>query len=85
MPEIYMTSHKLSHLVRWISQKEIDISSMDENKVNAIEVICMLQKFFSTSILTIQVHLLLHIVDEVAIASIVHSRWIFFLKRFMKI
>ena len=34
--------------------------------------------------MTIQVHLLVHIVDEVALASIVHARWMFFLKRFMK-
>ena len=29
-------------------------------------------------------HLLLHVVDEVAIAGTVHSRWMFFLERFMK-
>ncbi|MCO5562452.1 hypothetical protein L7F22_016080 [Adiantum nelumboides] len=39
---------------------------------------------FSTSILNIQVHLLVHLVDEVEIAGIVHARWMFFLERFMK-
>ena len=83
--EIYMTIYKLSCLVRWISQKEIDISSIEENKVNAIEVVCILEKFFPTIILTIQVHLLVHIVDKVAITGVVYNRWMFFLERFMKI
>ena len=44
----------------------------------------MLEKHFPTSILTIQVHLLVHVVDEVEKAGVVHSRWMFFLERFMK-
>ena len=44
----------------------------------------MVEKFFPTSLLTIQMHLLVHVVDEVAVAGIVHSRWMFFLERFMK-
>ena len=40
--------------------------------------------FSPTSILNIQVHLLVHLVDEVEIAGIVHARWMFFLERFMK-
>ena len=83
--EVCRTIYKLYRLVRWISQKEICKSSIQENKVNAIETVCMLEKFFPTSILTIQVHLLVHIVDEVAIAGVVHSRWMLFLERFMKI
>ncbi|MCO5574345.1 hypothetical protein L7F22_028128 [Adiantum nelumboides] len=31
-----------------------------------------------------QVHLLVHLVDEVEIAGTVHARWMFFLERFMK-
>ena len=84
MPKIYMTIYKLSLLVRWISQKKIYISSIEENKVNAIEVVCMLNNFFPTSITTIQVHLLVHIVDEVTIVGVMHSTCTFFLKTFMK-
>lgn len=82
--DIRMVIYKISHLVRWISQKEIKKSTIDENRINAAEALCMLEKHFPTSILTIQVHLMIHIVDEVAIAGIVHSRWMFFLERFMK-
>ncbi|RYA47851.1 DUF4218 domain-containing protein [Enterobacter cloacae complex sp. CH23B] len=44
----------------------------------------MFEKHFSTTMLTIQVHLLVHIVDEVEIAGTMHSTWMFFLERFMK-
>ena len=70
--------------MRWISQKEIKITSIEENRINAAEAVCMLEKHFPTSILTIQVHLLVHVMDEVAKAGVVHSRWMFFLERFMK-
>ena len=83
-PEIRLAIYKISMLVRWISQKEISIDSIEENMVNAIEAVCLIEKHFPSSALTIQVHLLVHIVDEVAIVGIVHTRWMFFLERFMK-
>ena len=53
-------------------------------KENAIEIVCLFEDVFPTSILTIQVHLLVHLVDKVEITGIVHARWMFFLERFMK-
>ena len=44
----------------------------------------MLKKFFPTNILTTQMHLLVHIVDEFAIVGVVHSRWMLFFEGFMK-
>jgi len=31
-----------------------------------------------------RIHLLVHVVDEIAIPGIAHSRWMFFLERFLK-
>lgn len=81
---IQMVIYKISHLTRWASKKEIAISSIDEHKFNAAEVLCMLEKYFPTSILTIQVHLMVHLVHEIKIAGVVHSRGMFFLEIFMK-
>ena len=81
---IRATIYKISSLVRWISAKEIRQDSIAAARLNAIEAVCMVEKYFPTNILTIQMHLLVHIVDEVAIAGTVHSRWMFFLERFMK-
>ena len=82
--DIRATIYKISSLVRWISSKEIRKDSLDAARLNSIEATCMVEKFFPTSILTIQMHLLVHLVDEVALAGTVHSRWMFFLERFMK-
>lgn len=76
--------YKLSQLVQWMSQKEIPVSSIENAKTNSIELVCLIEKYLPTSILTIQVHLLVHLVDEVAMAGTVHCRWMFFLERFLK-
>ena len=44
----------------------------------------MVEKYFPSSVLTIQMYLLVHIVEEVRVAGTIHSRWMFFLERFMK-
>ena len=82
--DVRTTIYKISSLVRWISSKEIRRDSIDSAKLNVVEAVCMVEKYFPTSILTIQLHLLVHVVDEVALAGTVHSRWMFFLERFMK-
>ena len=76
--------YKISSLVRWISSKEIRKDSLESARINAIEAVCMVEKHFPTTILTIQMHLLVHIVDKVSLVGIVHYRWMFFLERFMK-
>lgn len=83
-PQIRDVIYKIGMLVRWISQKEISKTTIEHARVNAIEAVTLLEKHLPTSVLTIQVHLLVHVVDEVAIAGVVHSRWMFFLERFMK-
>ena len=82
--EICMVIYKIPRLVRWISQKEINTISIEENRINVANAICMLEKHFPTIILTIQVHLMVHVMDKVAKVGVVHSRRMFFLKRFMK-
>ena len=54
-------------------------------KIFAIKTLCMIENTFPTSILTIQSHLLVHLVDEVGVAGVVNMRWMFYLERFMKI
>ncbi|MCO5580235.1 hypothetical protein L7F22_034101 [Adiantum nelumboides] len=84
MHPVRTTLYKLGELVRWISCKEINPETIVRARDNAIETVCLLEEHFPTSILNIQVHLLVHLVDEVEIAGTVHARWMFFLERFMK-
>ena len=67
-----------------MSQKEINTNSIDVNRINATKATYMLEKPFPTSVITIQIHLMVHVVDEAAKVGVVHSRWMFFLQRFMK-
>ena len=53
-------------------------------RILAIENVCMIENAFSTSILSTQIHILVHVVDEVAIARYVHTGWMFILEQFMK-
>ncbi|MCO5604782.1 hypothetical protein L7F22_058953 [Adiantum nelumboides] len=64
--EICSIIYKLAELVRWISQKEIKTTSIDSAQKNAVELVCMIEKYLPPSMLTIQVHLLVHVVDEKA-------------------
>ncbi|MCO5602965.1 hypothetical protein L7F22_057106 [Adiantum nelumboides] len=68
---------------RWRSCKEINPETIIRARDNTIATVCLLEEHFPTSILNIQVHLLVHLVDEVEIAGTVHARWMFFLERFM--
>ncbi|RYA84585.1 hypothetical protein DD594_25995 [Enterobacter cloacae complex sp. 4DZ1-17B1] len=69
----------------WISSKEIREESITVASAKSIEEFCMIEKYLPTSCLTIQMHLLVHVVDEVVVvAGTDHSRWMFFLERFMK-
>ena len=44
----------------------------------------MFEKELSTSFMDLQVHLLMHLVDEVELVGVVSYHWIFFLERYMK-
>ena len=78
--EVRLCIYKLGELVRWISLKEIDPQTIVHAREDAIQTVCLLEEYFPTSILNIQVHL----VDEVQLAGTVHAHWMFFLERFMK-
>ena len=44
----------------------------------------MFEKGLSMSFMDLEVHLLLHLVDEVELVGVVSCRWMFFLWRYMK-
>ena len=68
---------------RWITSKEIDIASIAQKKRECIELLCLMEKELPTSFFDIQVHLLIHLVDEIEIAGVVSTRWMFWVERFM--
>ena len=56
----------------------------EEKKREIVEIMTMLEKEMPTSFFDIQVHLLVHLVDEVKLTGVVSSRWMFFVERYMK-
>jgi len=56
----------------------------DTKRREIVEVLTMLEKEMPTSFFDIQVHLLVHLVDEVKLVGVVSSRWMFFVERYMK-
>ena len=73
------------YVCRWISSKEIKLDEIDKWRLESLEIVCSIEELFPTSILGIQVHLLIHLVDEVELAGTVHTHWMFYLERFMKV
>ncbi|MCO5598255.1 hypothetical protein L7F22_052347 [Adiantum nelumboides] len=69
--------------VRWITSKEIDKGLITQKKRECIELLCLMEKELPTSFFDIQVHLLIHLVDEIELADVVSARWMFWAKRFM--
>lgn len=69
---------------RFVSSKEIEIAAIPAARLLAVEAVCAIEDAFPRSILVSQVHLLVHLIDEIAICGVVHSRWMFFLERFLK-
>lgn len=49
-----------------------------------VKIVCMSEKELPTSFMDLQVHLLIHLVDEVELVRVVSCRWMFFLQRYIK-
>ncbi|MCO5575797.1 hypothetical protein L7F22_029602 [Adiantum nelumboides] len=73
----------LGLLARWITSREIDKGLIPQKKRKCIELLCLMEKELPTSFFDIQVHLLIHLVDEIELAGVVSARWMFWVERFM--
>ena len=67
-----------------MSSKAIDPTMLDDVCIMAVEVVCLVEETFPRTILTSQLHLIMHLVDKITLCSTVHAHWMFFLKCFMK-
>ncbi|MCO5612632.1 hypothetical protein L7F22_066901 [Adiantum nelumboides] len=67
----------------WFTSKEIDKGLIPQKKRECIELLCLMEKELPTSFFDIQVHLLIHLVDEIELAGVVSARWMFWAERFM--
>jgi hypothetical protein len=49
-----------------------------------VEIVCMFEKELPTSFMDLQVHILIHLPDEVELVGVLSCHWMFFLERYMK-
>ena len=70
--------------IRWLTSKEIHVCEVPKWKKEIVEIVCVFEKEFPTSFMDLQVHLLIDLVDEIEIAGIVWTRWMFFFERYIK-
>ena len=63
---------------------EIHVASIPWWRKEIVEIVCMFEKELSTSFMDLQVHLLIHLVDEVELFGVFSCRWMFFLDKYMK-
>jgi hypothetical protein len=67
----------LEYLLKWVCSRELFVEEIPRMRVIVAEVVCKLEKAFRPSFFDCQVHLLVHLVDEIAIAGPVHCRWMY--------
>ena len=70
--------------VCWIMSKKIHVARIPQWRQEIVEIVCMFEKELLTSFMDLQVHLLIHLVDEVELAGVVSCCWMFFLEMYMK-
>ena len=75
---------KLFAFVCWITSKDIHMASIPQWHQETVEIVCMFEKELHTSFKEFQVHLLIHLVDEVELIGVLSCHWMFFLERYMK-
>ena len=79
------TISRLCRLVRWISQKTIIKDEIEAMKHESYVVMALLQMQMPTSFFDSQEHLLVHLVEDIALMGPVPYRWMFFVERYMKV
>ena len=68
----------------WVTSKEIHKCEVTKWKKEIAEIVCVFEKELPTSFMDLQVHLLIHLVDDIELAGVVSTRWKFFFERYMK-
>ncbi|KAL3690030.1 hypothetical protein R1sor_016339 [Riccia sorocarpa] len=83
--ELREAIYDLSRLMRWVCSKEINVSEVPRMDIFAVETLCKLEKTLPLSFFDSQIHLLVHLVREISICGPVHTRWMYWLERYMKV
>ena len=67
-----------------MTSKDIHKCEVPKWKKEIAEIACVFEKHLPASFMDLQVHLFIHLVDEIELAGVVSTRWMFFFERYMK-
>jgi hypothetical protein len=67
-----------------VTSKEIHECEVPKWKKEIAEIVCVFENEIPTSFMDLQVHLLIHLVNEIELVGVISMRWIFFFERYMK-
>jgi hypothetical protein len=75
---------RLTRLFCWVCFKNVDVKDLDLMKIESAIVMSFLEMQLPTSFFDSQIHLISHLVEEVAIGGPVSYRWMFPIERYLK-
>jgi hypothetical protein len=75
---------RLARLFHWVCSKNVDVRDLDLMKIKSAIVMSLLEMQLPTSFFDSQIHLIAHLVEEVAIGGSISYHWMFPIKRYLK-
>ncbi len=81
---VCQTMFKLMRLFCWVCSKNVDVRDLDLMKKKSTIMMSLLQMQLPTSFFDSQIHLISHLVEEVAIGGLVSYYWMFPIERYVK-
>ena len=75
----------LATFLRWICGKSMITEEILFWKVEIVEIVCLFETCTPRHFFNIMPHLMIHLPEEVELGDPMHSRWLYFLERYMKL
>ena len=82
--DLQCTRSKLYAFLCWITLKEIHTDKIPWWCQEIVDIDCMFEKELPTSFMDLQVHILIHLLDEVELTRMVSCHWMLFLEGFFR-
>ncbi|CAM8986606.1 unnamed protein product [Rhodiola kirilowii] len=71
----------LSHWLRRVCCREFQKEEVHQMKLDIVKILCQLERIFPPAFLTIMVHLMIHLPDQILMKRPVHYSWMYPMER----
>jgi hypothetical protein len=75
---------RLDRFFRWVCSKNVDVKDLDLMRIESTIVMSFLEMQLPTSFFDSQIHVISHLVEEVAIGGPISYCWMFPIERYLK-